>query len=609
MISIDDPNNSDAHTNDDQSLVGPSARLTREFSLADIPSIPDDDVHDLESSVAVPPIPPPPSSRRRPSIEGGAAGGHVATRQPLVTHPKRRAPTPPPLPSVIAPAAPTARPAHYLGVTVPDRQHQAALDAVEMPIEAPEPATAAEGGALARLRAHGRPLVALGAVALAAVTFATGVAIFRTRSPADTAAEPLPTFLDLPSGAQLARPQGAAKAPGGDPPSAAPLTPSANMAEGPPGPAGAGAPAAPPEEPPQPVVVEPAVSVAEPGAAALSEPLAAPPSAPAPELAAAPAPTAPTLAPAAAPEATTAAEPSSPVAPPEGLRPPATVTRAAALSEAQPELPAADTLRPKPAATVPVVAAASPTSTASPSPRAAPPADAIVRRRTTYTYADSETFAVATAPKRVTDVILEAGEKIVARPTPGDAALWVIDVVDSVRGDEPQQHVYIRPLRAATSTNLNITTNRRNYHLELESSAPATYMAAVDWRYPASDAARRRRQTERESYEHRTTTRIQDVKALNFEYSVTVASGEPAWKPTMAFDDGVRTFIRFPTRVVPERAPLLLVQRSGSSSGARYVNHRITNDLYVIDRIIDAAELRLPDADGDQVVRITRRAQ
>jgi type IV secretion system protein VirB9 len=232
-----------------------------------------------------------------------------------------------------------------------------------------------------------------------------------------------------------------------------------------------------------------------------------------------------------------------------------------------------------------------------------------VQPLTTYTYTDSDFFSVATAPKRVTDLVLQPGEKLVAQPTAGDASLWVITVVDSVQRDEPQQHVYVKPLRSGTSTNLAIATNRRTYHLELTSSSTAPYMAAVAWRYPLDDAERRRREQDLQSYEHRTTTQIADLKALHFDYRL-VATGAPSWKPSMVFDDGKRTFIRFPTRVTPERSPVLLVLRSGAVQSAKYVNYRITNDLYVVDRIIDVAELRMPasltSSGVAQVVRITR---
>jgi type IV secretion system protein VirB9 len=75
----------------------------------------------------------------------------------------------------------------------------------------------------------------------------------------------------------------------------------------------------------------------------------------------------------------------------------------------------------------------------------------------------------------------------------------------------------------------------------------------------------------------------------------------------MVFDDGQKTFIRFPRPVSPDQAPALFLLRSGSAREATYVNYRIKGDLYVIDRLVEAAELRLGNDDDQEVVRITRK--
>jgi len=205
---------------------------------------------------------------------------------------------------------------------------------------------------------------------------------------------------------------------------------------------------------------------------------------------------------------------------------------------------------------------------------------------------------------------LQPGEKLATRPTVGDASLWIIHVIDAVHGDEPQQHVQVTPLRVDTTTNLTLTTNRRNYHLELLAGSGA-YMAAVQWRYPEHDAERRRQELERLTRERQSSTRVADAKALRFDYSIRNTSGKPSWRPTMVFDDGSQTFIRFPGGVRPDPLPMLFVVRSGSTQNAEYVNYRVRGDLYVVDRVVDAVELRLPSKDADeaqQVVLIQRSA-
>jgi len=51
------------------------------------------------------------------------------------------------------------------------------------------------------------------------------------------------------------------------------------------------------------------------------------------------------------------------------------------------------------------------------------------------------------------------------------------------------------------------------------------------------------------------------------------------------------------------------VLRSPGAKNAQFVNYRVKADLYVIERLVDAAELRLgPDDEGPaEVVRIIRK--
>jgi len=232
-----------------------------------------------------------------------------------------------------------------------------------------------------------------------------------------------------------------------------------------------------------------------------------------------------------------------------------------------------------------------------------------VRPLTTYTYGDKALFAVTTAPMRVTDLVLEPGEKLVSRPTAGDGARWVISVVDSERRGTPQSHVFVKPLRPGLRTNLTLTTDRRSYFLELTSSNDSSYIAGVEWEYPADAAERRREALAQAARERESTTAVSDLSRLRFDYRIEATAGSPAWKPTQVFDDGEKTFIRFPSRVAPSRAPVLFVLRSPAGKSAQFVNYRVKGDLYVIERLVAAAELRLgPDDLGPaEVVRISRR--
>jgi hypothetical protein len=62
-----------------------------------------------------------------------------------------------------------------------------------------------------------------------------------------------------------------------------------------------------------------------------------------------------------------------------------------------------------------------------------------------------------------------------------------------VSGEDKRVHVLVKPFAAGLSTNLVITTDRRSYHLQLNST-PATAMAALSWTYPADALIALRRQ-------------------------------------------------------------------------------------------------------------------
>lgn len=215
-----------------------------------------------------------------------------------------------------------------------------------------------------------------------------------------------------------------------------------------------------------------------------------------------------------------------------------------------------------------------------------------------YPYADGLLFHVYTAPGRVTDIALQSGETLVAVAS-GDTVRWVIGDTTSGTGPDKRTHVLVKPFSAGLATNIVITTDRRSYHLALVSTVgPA--MAALSWTYP-QDALIALKRAESEAASAAPVAAGLDVDQLRFDYAI---SGErPAWRPLRAFDDGRQTFIEFPTTLaVGEAPPLFLVDRKGE---VQLVNYRLRGRYYVVDRLFEAAELRLGTRHQD-VVRITR---
>ncbi len=228
--------------------------------------------------------------------------------------------------------------------------------------------------------------------------------------------------------------------------------------------------------------------------------------------------------------------------------------------------------------------------------RVEPTLDNYVNATQLWPYSPDALYQVYTSPERVTDIALEAGETLIS-VSAGDTVRWVIGDTLSGTGTEERVHVLVKPVRADLTTNLVVHTNRRSYHLEL-TATPDTWMAAVAWRYPLDRLAMLKTNTANAEAVAPVATGVA-LERLNFRYSITGDS--PAWRPLRAFDDGEKVYIQFPAGV-SDLPPLFTV---GPKGQVELVNYRSRPPYYLVDRLFEAAELRL-GADSQQAVRISR---
>lgn len=213
-----------------------------------------------------------------------------------------------------------------------------------------------------------------------------------------------------------------------------------------------------------------------------------------------------------------------------------------------------------------------------------------------YPYADGALYRLYAAPERVTDIALQPGEAVTSVAA-GDTVRWTVGDTTSGSGEGKRTHILVKPFAAGLHTNLVITTDRRVYHLELESRASGA-MAALQWRYPHDELIALRRE-ESAAAAARPIASGLAVEHLNFRYAIS--GDKPAWRPLRAFDDGRQTFIEFPPSLAVGEAPPLFV--IGDDGEAQLVNYRVAGRYYVVDRLFGAAELRL-GGKKQQVVRI-----
>ncbi|MGH1407333.1 MAG: P-type conjugative transfer protein TrbG [Rhodomicrobiaceae bacterium] len=232
--------------------------------------------------------------------------------------------------------------------------------------------------------------------------------------------------------------------------------------------------------------------------------------------------------------------------------------------------------------------------------RLEPVKDGYVNAIQVYPFTPGALYRLYTAPEQVSDIALQHGERLLS-VSAGDTVRWVVGDTKSGRGPAAQVHILVKPTEANLKTNLVVTTDRRTYHLEME-SFETTYMASVSWQYPHDELVSLRRENEQaKTAEERVIDTGVSLDRLRFRYAI---SGDtPPWRPVRTFDDGHKVYIEFPSGIAQGEAPPLFVV--GPKGDNELVNYRMKGRYYVVDKLFAAAELRLGEK-PQQVVRISR---
>jgi type IV secretion system protein VirB9 len=230
--------------------------------------------------------------------------------------------------------------------------------------------------------------------------------------------------------------------------------------------------------------------------------------------------------------------------------------------------------------------------------RVAPTREGYLNAIQVWPYSEGALYQVFASPGRVTDIMLQEGEELIA-VSAGDTVRWIVGDTTSAAGASQRVHVLVKPVRTNLKTNLVITTNRRLYLLELTATTD-TWMASVSWSYPHDRLTALQGQVQRAEAAAPVAQGIA-LERLAFRYEI---SGDtPAWRPLRAFDDGERVYIQFPPGIAQGELPPLFV--IGVAGATQLVNYRYRAPYYIVDRLFGAAELRL-GGDPAQIVRVSR---
>ena len=126
-------------------------------------------------------------------------------------------------------------------------------------------------------------------------------------------------------------------------------------------------------------------------------------------------------------------------------------------------------------------------------------------------------------------------------------------------------------------------------------------MVGVSWRYPQDELialqAEAARQAARDAEPR---LRLDD---LDFNYRISGA--RTPWRPVRVFDDGRQVILEFDAAIDQATLPPLFL-RNGDGE-ADLVNYRVVGRRLIVDRLFDAAELRLVTGRRTQTVLIEKR--
>ena len=185
---------------------------------------------------------------------------------------------------------------------------------------------------------------------------------------------------------------------------------------------------------------------------------------------------------------------------------------------------------------------------------------------------------------------LEAGEALISIIT-GDDQRWLIDHTATGAGAKTAI-VSVKPIDHNITTNLIISTDRRIYHITLDSPPYTTkrnrynpqhqYTRHIRFYYPTAHKF-----AIPNSSDPVDQPQGLQLEFLNHRYRWRAEKGFP-WVPTAVFDDGERVYIRIPSDAYSQNQPLLSVGERGTE---RVVDYIVRDGYFIVDGLFEEARL------------------
>lgn len=225
-----------------------------------------------------------------------------------------------------------------------------------------------------------------------------------------------------------------------------------------------------------------------------------------------------------------------------------------------------------------------------------------------FHYSAGDVYVLSARRGYVVHIAL-AGQEHIQRSRLGDKEGWIVDA------EVGSHDIYLKPKEAAHPTNLEVTTDQRNYSFELTvpdpASAGGTYRVTFVYDAPvrvalaastAVDAGEGVGVGEGVRAPRRPAVRTSLADKLrsppdirHWRYTLQAAAGSDDIVPRQAYDDARFTYLTFPgNREVPT------VFRLTSDGSETLVNSHVEGDVLVVHELAERLVLRL----GAQVVAV-----
>lgn len=208
-----------------------------------------------------------------------------------------------------------------------------------------------------------------------------------------------------------------------------------------------------------------------------------------------------------------------------------------------------------------------------------------------FSFAPDQLYKIYCRTGYLTDIELHKGEKV-SFVGGGDTSAWAINST-TVDGTP---HIYIKPVVKTSTTNIIITTDKRSYQLIVCTSD--WYNPMVRWAYGQEEHELQIKQAAKDDATITDKLNVLNPENLNFGYKTKTKGSATA--PKMVFDDGEKTYIRFDKTT--RKLPALFIREKGHKT-VSLANFKVRHNTYILDRLIDAAELRFNETDSVSITR------